>query len=136
MESRDGRGAIESALQRLRRDLPALPQLRDFQVAEASLIYDSSCSHCLIVDGHLRSPMNTFWQLSQRALGKPCQCFYWDTSCLQVLKIQSLNPNKLQEGFTGFITMILVPLITIEQQLLSDCKSLGLTAIAGSQVNS
>ena len=80
--------------------------------------------------------MNTFWQLSQRALGKPCQCFYWDTSCLQVLKIQSLNTNKLQEVFTGFITMILVPLITIEQQLLSDCKSLGLTAIAGSQVNS
>ena len=54
MESRDGRAAIESALQRLRLDLPALPQLRDFQVAEASLIYDSSCSHCLIVDGHLR----------------------------------------------------------------------------------
>ena len=35
---------------------------------------------------------------------------------------------------TGSITMILVPLITIEQQLLEDCKRLGLTAIAGSQV--
>ena len=46
MASRDGRGAIESALQRLRLDLPALPQLRDFQVAEASLIYDSSCLLC------------------------------------------------------------------------------------------
>ena len=35
---------------------------------------------------------------------------------------------------TGSITMVLVPLITIEQQLLDDCKRLGLTAIAGSQV--
>ena len=31
--------------------------------------------------------------------------------------------------------MILVPLITIELQLLDDCKTLGLNAIAGSQVN-
>ena len=31
--------------------------------------------------------------------------------------------------------MILVPLITIEMQLLEDCKRLGLNAIAGSQVN-
>ena len=31
--------------------------------------------------------------------------------------------------------MILVPLIIIELQLLEDCERLGLTAIAGSQVN-
>ena len=31
--------------------------------------------------------------------------------------------------------MILVPLIAIELQLLDDCKTLGLNAIAGSQVN-
>ena len=31
--------------------------------------------------------------------------------------------------------MILVPLITIQLQLLDDCKTLGLNAIAGSQVN-
>ena len=31
--------------------------------------------------------------------------------------------------------MILVPLNTIELQLLEDCKRLGLNAIAGSQVN-
>ena len=31
--------------------------------------------------------------------------------------------------------MILVPLITIELQLLDECKALGLNAIAGSQVN-
>ena len=36
---------------------------------------------------------------------------------------------------TGSVTMILVPLITIELQLLEDCERLGLTAIAGSQVN-
>ena len=31
--------------------------------------------------------------------------------------------------------MILVPLITIELQLLDDCKTRGLNAVAGSQVN-
>ena len=31
--------------------------------------------------------------------------------------------------------MILVPLITIEMQLMEDCKRLGLNAIASSQVN-
>ena len=31
--------------------------------------------------------------------------------------------------------MILVPLITIQLQLLDDCKTLGLNATAGNQVN-
>ena len=56
------------------------------------------------------------------------------TSCLKVLEVKFRNP-MLFIDVTGSITMILVPLITIELQLLDDCKRLGLTAIAGSQVN-
>ena len=36
--------------------------------------------------------------------------------------------------WTGSITLIVVPLIPIEIQLLEDCQRLGLTALAGSQV--
>ena len=36
--------------------------------------------------------------------------------------------------WTGSITLIVVPLIPIEIQLLEDCQRLGLTALAGSQL--
>ena len=47
---------------------------------------------------------------------KRCRCCCSITSCLQVLEAKSWNPMLFVDG-TGSITMILVPLITIEQQL-------------------
>ena len=137
------REALLSALSQLRLAHPALPQLRDFQVNLGSFHTKThQTAHNVIKiffsGTYWRMPWIKMIQTTSSVLclldlAKRFRCFCLVTSCLQVLEVKSWNPKPFIH-ITCSITMILVPLITIEQQLLDDCKKLGLTAIAGSQV--
>ena len=134
------REALLSALAQLRVAHPALPQLRDFQVSRRpfhavriQLVTMSSVGHTAECFGSrwsksypLRSAYGLWEDHAHVAAGPPFASRCWNSN---------LGNPMLFKNVSGSVTMILVPLITIELQLLEDCKRLGLTAIAGSQVN-
>ena len=139
------REALLSALAQLRVAHPALPLLRDFQVSPgplqavciqqqqyvfntmSSVGYTAECFGSRWSKPYpLRSAYGLWEDHAHAAAGPPFASRCWNSN---------LGNPMLFKNVSGSVTMILVPLITIELQLLEDCKRLGLTAIAGSQVN-
>ena len=83
--------------------------------------------------------MGTSCAPSLQAMARVCQCFCLDFSCLKVNDFdnQRVLPSLDYFPFLPASTVIVVvPLLTIEGQLLAECGRYGIPAISGSQVNS
>ena len=153
-----GREAVLRAYDELLLTHPELPrQLRDFQVACATYwgllchnlwfcrsIY---CAVCWILrrKGTLCAP-------SPLATGKVCQCSSLASLCPKVdpkiwnlviilreswhlIRVHWRQSWLVLPPITGSTVIIVVPLHTIEAQLVLECERLGIPAMAGSQVN-
>ena len=153
-----GREAVLRAYDELLLTHPELPrQLRDFQVACATYwgllchnlwfcrsIY---CAVCWILrrKGTLCAP-------SPLATGKVCQCSSLASLCPKVdpktwnlviilreswhlIRVHWRQSWLVLPPISGSTVIIVVPLHTIEAQLVLECERLGIPAMAGSQVN-
>ena len=128
------REALLSALAQLRVAHPALPQLRDFQVSPgplqavciqqqqyvfntmSSVGYTAECFGSRWSKPYpLRSAYGLWEDHAHAAAGPPFASRCWNSN---------LGNPMLFKNVSGSVTMILVPLITIELQLLEDCKRL------------
>ena len=74
----------------------------------------------------------TCWEPCQPAMGSPCPC-WWPLFSFRL--VQNLRTCTcllyLNLTFTGSTIVVICPLTTIAQQLMSDCNKYGINALAG-----
>ena len=132
------RERVLSAYERLRVHHPALPpNLRDFQVVFhmkrgnfGGEFFLSRLTWSVLWP--IAKQGTTCWEPCQPAMGSPCPC-WWPLFSFRL--VQNLRTCTcllyLNLTFTGSTIVVICPLTTIAQQLMSDCNKYGINALAG-----